>query len=114
MLGMEAHTKASSFHTFLCCQLCFTGGTKIKTNVWKLDVFECGYMPQILAFSFSLGTLKFLIHNFFKTRVLLKIFDAEFPYKLFFLATLPTRQDSGENREKAYFMQNFAIFENLT
>ena len=32
----------------------------------------------------------------------------------FFLATLPTRQDSGENREKAYFVQNFAIFENLT
>ena len=34
--------------------------------------------------------------------MLLKIFDAEFPYKLLFWATLPTRQDGGENREKAY------------
>ena len=59
-------------------------------------------MSQILAFSFSLVTLKFSIRNVFKTRVLLKIFDAEFPYKLLSWATLPTRQDGGENREKAY------------
>ena len=39
-------------------------------------------MPKILAFSSYLVTLKFTIHNVFKTRVLLKIFDAEFPYKL--------------------------------
>ena len=57
-------------------------------------------MPQILAFSSSLVTLKFSIHDFLKTRVLLKIFDAKFPYKLLFWATLPTRQDGGENREK--------------
>ena len=31
---------------------------------------------------FSLVTLEFSIHNFFKTRMLLEIFDAEFPYKL--------------------------------
>ena len=45
-------------------------------------------MPQILAFSSSLVTLKFSIHNFFKTRVLLKILDAEFPYKLSFFEPL--------------------------
>ena len=39
------------------------------------------YMPQILAFYSSLVTLKFSFRNFFKTRVLLKIFNAEFPYK---------------------------------
>ena len=40
------------------------------------------YMPQILAFSSYLITLKFSIHNFLKIRVLLKIFDAECPNKL--------------------------------
>ena len=39
-------------------------------------------MRQILVFSFSLVTLEFSIHNFFKTGMLLEIFDAEFPYKL--------------------------------
>ena len=39
-------------------------------------------MPKILASISSLITLKFSIHNFFKTSVLLKIFDAKFPYKL--------------------------------
>ena len=39
-------------------------------------------MPKILAFSSSLVTLKFSVHNIFETRVLLKIFDAEFPHKL--------------------------------
>ena len=34
--------------------------------------------------SVPLVTLKFSIKNYFKTKVLLKIFDAEFPYKLFF------------------------------
>ena len=38
-------------------------------------------MPQILAFSSSFVTLKFSVSNPFKTRVLLKIFDAEFPFK---------------------------------
>ena len=45
-------------------------------------------MPQILAFSSSLVTLKFSVHNFFETRVLLKIFDAEFPYKLSYFEPL--------------------------
>ena len=34
--------------------------------------------------------------------MLLKIFDAEFPYKLLFWATLPTGQDGSRNRDKAY------------
>ena len=38
-------------------------------------------MHQILVFSFSLVTFEFSINNFFKTRMLLEIFDAEFPYK---------------------------------
>ena len=42
-----------------------------------------------MAFSFSLtATLKFSVHNFFKTRVLLKIFDAEFPFKLSYFEPL--------------------------
>ena len=45
-------------------------------------------MPQILAFSSSLVTLKFSVHNFFKTRVLSKIFEAEFPYKRSYLGPL--------------------------
>ena len=45
-------------------------------------------MPQILVFSFSLVILEFLIHNFFKTRMLLDIFDAEFPYKLSYFEPL--------------------------
>ena len=39
-------------------------------------------MPKIFAFISSLVTLKFSVHNFFETRVLLKILDAEFPNKL--------------------------------
>ena len=42
-------------------------------------------MPHIFAFSFSLVTLKFSIHNVFKTRVLLKISDIEFPNKCSYL-----------------------------
>ena len=59
----------------------------------QLEAFICGYMPQILAFSFSLLRLKFSMHNFFKTTVLLKIFDAELPYKLsyFELVCLPAK-----------------------
>ena len=68
----------------------------------QLDAFVCGYMPKILVFSSSFITLKFSIHNDFKTRVLLKIFHAKFPYKLLFWATLPTRQDGSKNREYAY------------
>ena len=45
-------------------------------------------MPQILVFGFSLVTLEFSIHNFFKIRMLLEIFDAEFPYKLSYFEPL--------------------------
>ena len=45
-------------------------------------------MPKILVFSSSLVTLKFSVHNFFETGVLLKIFDAEFPYKLSYVEPL--------------------------
>ena len=45
-------------------------------------------MPQTLAFSSSLETLKFSVHNTFEIRLLLKIFDAEFPYKLSYLEPL--------------------------
>ena len=45
-------------------------------------------MPHILAFSSSFLTLKFSIHNFFKTKIILKIFDAEFPYKLSYFEPL--------------------------
>ena len=38
-------------------------------------------MPQILEFSFSFITLKFSNHNIFETRMLLKIFDIQLPYK---------------------------------
>ena len=45
-------------------------------------------MPKILAFSSSLATLKFSVHNFFETRVLLKIFETEFSYKLSYFEPL--------------------------
>ena len=46
-------------------------------------------MPKILAFSSFLVTLKFSVHNFFElARVLLKIFDAEFPYKFSYFEPL--------------------------
>ena len=45
-------------------------------------------MPKILAFSSSLVTLSFSVQNFFYTRVLLKIFDTEFPYKLSYFEPL--------------------------
>ena len=38
-------------------------------------------MHQILVFSFSFVTIEFSIHNSFKPRILLKVFDAKFPYK---------------------------------
>ena len=41
----------------------------VKLKLW-LEAFVCSYMPQILAFSFSLVILKFSIHNFFETKVL--------------------------------------------
>ena len=69
-----------------------------KLKLW-LEAFVCGYMPQILVFSLPLITSEFSIHNF---RILLEIFDAEFPYKLLLWATLPTEQNGGENREKVY------------
>ena len=69
-------------------------------------------MPPILAFGSSLETLKFSVHNTFETRLVLKIFDAEFPYKLsLFRATLPTRQDGGRNRDKVYCVfDRFVLF----
>ena len=86
------------FHTFLCC-LCFIGGTKIKTKTtekcikiqivtrrFRMRLYM--YMPHILAFSSSLATLKFSIHNVFQTRMLLTIFDAECPYKLSYFEPL--------------------------
>ena len=45
------------------------------------------------------------IHNFFKTRMLLDMFDAELvPYKLSYFEPLclRTEQNGGENREKVY------------
>ena len=53
---------------------------KIVMLSGTIDAFVCSYMPQIFAFSSSLLTLKFSIHNA-KTKVLLKVFDAELPYK---------------------------------
>ena len=45
-------------------------------------------MSKIFAFSSSIVTLKFSVHDVFETRVLLKIFDAEFPYKLSYFEPL--------------------------
>ena len=45
-------------------------------------------MPQTLAFNSSLETFKFSVHNTFETRLLLKIFDAEFPNKLSYFEPL--------------------------
>ena len=56
-------------------------------------------MPKILTVSSFLVTLKFSVHNFFETKVLRRISIQT----LLFGATLPTRQDGGENREKAYY-----------
>ena len=53
-----------------------------------LDTFVCSYMPQTLAISSSLETLRFSVHSTFETRLLLKIFDAEFPYKLSYFEPL--------------------------
>ena len=60
---------------------------RIQT-VTTIDAFVCSYMPKILARSSSLVTLKFLVHNFFETKVLLKIFDTKFPYKLSYFEPL--------------------------
>ena len=45
-------------------------------------------MPKILAFSSSLVTFKFSVRNIFETRLLLKIFDADLPYKLSYFEPL--------------------------
>ena len=58
-------------------------------------------MPQILASSFSIVTLKFSIHNFFETRVLLKIFDIEFPYKCSYFEQLCLPTKMARDRDKA-------------
>ena len=62
-------------------------------NVWKNSNYNwtLSYVAtclKILAFSSSLVTLKFSFHNSFKTRVLLKIFDTKFSYKLSYLKHL--------------------------
>ena len=56
-------------------------------------------MPKILAFRSSPVTLKFLVHNW---SVIKDIWRRISIQTLLFWATLPTRQDGGENREKAY------------
>ena len=58
------------------------------TENFKLRLDAFGYMHQILVFSFSLVTFEFSINNFFKTRMLLEIFDAEFPNKLSYFEPL--------------------------
>ena len=45
-------------------------------------------MPQTLVFGFYLLTLEFSIHDCFKTRMLLEIFDAQFSYKLSYFEPL--------------------------
>ena len=50
----------------------------VKLKLW-LDAFVCGYMRQILAFGFSLVTLKFSVDDFF-----LKIFDSELQYERYY------------------------------
>ena len=88
---------------YICFEFRCVGETQLTTEkcmeqfkLW-LDAFVCCYMPKILAFSSSHVTLKFSVHNFFETTVLLKIFDAEFRNKLSYFC-----QDGGENRGKAY------------
>ena len=67
-------------------------------------------MPQTLAFSSSLITLKFSVHNIFETRVLLKIFDAKFPYKLsYFEPICLPHQDGGQNRDKVYLLNTCLV-----
>ena len=60
-------------------------------------------MPKILTFSSS----RSFVHNFYETRLLLKILDDEAPYKLSYFdlshfAYYCTREEGGRNREKAY------------
>ena len=60
---------------------------------------------------FLIVELKFSLHSFFKTRVLFKIFDTEFPYKRsFFRATLPSRQNGGGNCDKVYNFSDLVIY----
>ena len=62
-------------------------------------------MPKILAFNSSLVTLKFSVHNFLETRVLLQIFDAEFHTNSYFEPFCLPAKDGDENREKASYSQ---------
>ena len=65
-------------------------------------------MPQILVFSFPLVTVEFSIHNFFKTRMLLEIFDAESPYKLSYFEPLCLLNKMATQSVKGVFW-NFAL-----
>ena len=61
------------------------------------------YMPKTLAFSSS----RSFVHNFYETRLSLKILDDEVPYKLSYFdlshfAYYCTRKEGSRNREKAY------------
>ena len=73
---------------------------KIQTVIRRFPVR--GYVSKIWAFSSSLVILRFSAHNFFEARVLLKIFDAEFPYKLSYSLCLLAKA-AAKTREKAYF-----------
>ena len=80
---------------YICFDFRCSGETQLTTEKCmekiklQQDAFVCtGYMPKLLAFRFSLVTLKFSVHNLFETRVLLKIFDAEFPNKLSYFEPL--------------------------
>ena len=73
-----------------------------KFKVW-IDAFLCSYMPKILAFSSS----RSFVHNFYETKLSLKILDDEVPYKLSYFdlshfAYYCTRKEGGRNREKTY------------
>ena len=81
---MKQALQSEFFHTFPCCLF---HRRNENQNVLKIQIvnWTLSYVAtclKILAFSSSLVTLKFSFHNFFKTRVLLKIFDTEFSYKL--------------------------------
>ena len=65
-----------------------------KLKLW-LDAYICSYKPQTLALSSS----RFQFITFLKLDIWCRISIQT----LLFWATLPTRQDGGWNREKAYY-----------
>ena len=60
--------------------VCYFANGKIQIVTRRFRTWQ---HRQILAFSFSLVTLKFSVHNFF-----VRIFDAEFPYRRSYLEPL--------------------------